>query len=74
MTYSPPIVVEVAENQTLFDICLKYYGSLEGLAQLERNNPGVLNGVAAGQKLTISGEIIRLRTVEYFSGKRIITY
>lgn len=39
--------ISVKRNQTLFDVALERYGTLEALGEILRNNPGLTNDAGA---------------------------
>ncbi|MEQ8685437.1 MAG: hypothetical protein RIE86_09095 [Imperialibacter sp.] len=52
--------VKVAEGQTIWDLGMQYYGSVEGAGQLFHDNPAVSfdTDLEAGQELLINEEIV----------------
>lgn len=65
--------VTVLSNQSLADLAIQVYGSVEGVFLLaQENGLEVTDTLKAGQQLKVSpGNIIDKRIVQYYSSKKI---
>lgn len=65
----------VIDGQTIYDIAIQFYGSIDGVFLLLQDNP-TLNGLdtilTAGQKLKIKSDAIDADAVEYFKKNNIV--
>lgn len=60
--------VTILQNQSLFDISLQEFGSVEGLFNLLLANPGMQidSDIPSGTILKLDGEVIRPEVVDYY--------
>lgn len=66
--------ITVLPDQTLMDICLQEYGSLEALNMLLEDNPDILDiEKPEGMKLLIRPEYYDKSVVDYFENSIIVT-
>jgi phosphoribulokinase len=70
------MIIIVEKKQSLWDLALQYYGSIEGIYQLWDDNTSVINNlnsdVVPGQKLVIDeSRIIKPEIATYFKEKNI---
>ena len=67
--------VAVNNNQSIWDLAIQYYGSVDGIKQLILDNPAKLNlsdGVVPGTKIIIREEMVFNKTiVDYLDKNRI---
>lgn len=66
--------VIVQPNQTLFDVSLQEYGSIEGAVLLmEANNlDGVTAELTDGQELIVPDEVLNEQVKEYYQDNQIV--
>jgi len=69
------ITHDVIDGQTIFDVAIQFYGSIDGVFLLFNDNPQ-LNGLDtilnASQKLKIKSEPINAEVVNYFTKNGIV--
>lgn len=67
--------IKVQLGQTLFDVALQHYGSLEGIKDLMRKNPTVVTSfeveLEGGQGLEV-GEVIDQDVVDFLNERRSV--
>lgn len=64
--------VKVRQGQSIFDIALQYYGSIEAVQWLITDNNIDLNAsLEVGRQLTIRNEVYNQAVVDYFKNKTI---
>lgn len=66
-------VITVLERQTLYDIALQEFGSVEGVTRLVADNPGVnlVTPPEPGTKLVVNGEILNRDVFENYKANGI---
>lgn len=64
--------VEVKKGQTIFDLALQYYGSVNAVATiLEDNEIYLETSLPEGSKIVIRSTVEDQSIVDYFQGKKI---
>lgn len=67
--------ITVENNQSIWDLAIQHYGSVDGIKQLILDNPSKLNlsdGVVPGTKIIIRDEMIANKViVDYLNKNRI---
>jgi len=65
--------VIVIEQQSIFDIAIQQYGSVEGVVQLMDDNTNLTfnSNIIPGQNLIVSDEAIDVDIVNYFRKKQL---
>lgn len=61
-------IVTVNSRQTLYDIALQEFGSVEGVTRLVADNPGVnlVTPPEPGAKLVVSGDVLNRDVYEHY--------
>jgi len=65
--------VIVIEQQSIFDIAIQQYGSVEGVVHLMNDNPNLTfnSNIIPGQNLILNDEAIDADIVNYFRQKQL---
>jgi len=65
--------ITVLDGQTIWDIAIQHYGSIEGVFQIIKDNEGVdlKKGVNVGQLIKILAEPINKPIVDYYSDNNL---
>jgi len=68
------IIVEVQNNQSIWDLALQHYGSMDAVAVLLADNPWMNfnDNIAAGSKVKISGVVMDLNVTEFLKKKGLV--
>ncbi len=71
--YKSMYKITTYNNQSVFDIALKVYGSIEGVFDLVKNNPGLRfdSLLGSGSILQAPGAVIKQEVVDYYAKNKI---
>ena len=60
----------VLETQSIWDVCLQHYGSLDAIGRLLKDNPALFGKEGRFEKVElvrVGGQVLKPRVVDYFA-------